>query len=139
MRILIDTNVLIDYLMQRTPYLADAKKIILLCKDRRVNGCVAALSIINCFYILRKEMTVEEQKKAWLAFSQFLEIVSIDRKKIINMLNDDLFTDVEDCLQAECAKEFKADYIVTRNIDDYRHSAVPAVLPDEFLKKTNYV
>ena len=139
MKILIDTNVLIDYLMQRTPYLADAKKIILLCKDSRVKGCVAALSIINCFYILRKEMSVEEQKKAWLAFSQFLEIVSIDSKKILNVLNDDLFTDVEDCLQTECAKEFKADYIVTRNINDYRHSAIPAILPDEFLKKTNYV
>lgn len=100
MKILIDTNVLIDYLMQRTPYLTDAKKIILLCKDRRVKGCVAALSIMNCFYILRKEMTVEEQKKAWLAFSQFLEIVSIDRKSIINVLTAQHFTDVEDCLQA---------------------------------------
>ena len=134
MKILIDTNVLIDYLMPRTPYFTDAEKIMLFCKNGQVNGSISALSIMNCFYILRKEMTVEEQKKAWLAFSQFLEIVSIDRRQIINVLTDQKFTDVEDCLQAECAKEFKADYIVTRNINDFKNSDVPAILPDEFLK-----
>lgn len=134
MKILIDTNVLIDYLMPRTPYSTDAEKIMILCKNGQINGCVAALSIMNCFYILRKGMTMEEQKKVWLAFSQFLEIVSIDRKKIMNILTDQKFSDVEDCLQAECAKEFKADYIVTRNVKDFRNSTVPAILPDEFLK-----
>ena len=137
MKILIDTNVLIDYLMRRTPYSDDAEKIIILCKNMQVRGCMAAHSVINILYILRKEMTLEEQKKLLLYLSEFIEIVGIDRRKIINVLTDGLFADVEDCLQAECAKDFSADYIVTRNVKDFQNSAIPAVLPDEFLERAN--
>ena len=69
--------------------------------------------------------------------SEFIEIVGIDRRKIINAVNNDLFTDVEDCLQTECAKEFSADYIITRNVKDFQNSSVTAISPDEFLKKVN--
>lgn len=134
MKIFIDTNVLIDYLTQRAPYSTDAEKIMILCKDKWVSGCVSALSIMNIFYILRKKMIVENQKKFWLAISKYIEIVGIDRKNIINVLTDQLFTDVEDCLQAECAKMFSADYIVTRNVKDFQNSTIPAILPDEFLR-----
>lgn len=134
MKILIDTNVLIDYITQRAPYSTDAEKIMILCKDKWINGYVASLSIMNIFYILRKKMTVEKQKKFWLALLDYIEVVGIDRKKIINVLTDQLFTDIEDCLQAECAKAFSADYIVTRNIRDFQNSPIPAILPDEFLR-----
>ena len=137
MRILIDTNVLIDYLMCRTPHSDDAEKIIILCKNMQVKGCMAAHSLINILYILRKEMTLEEQKKFLLYLSEFIEIVGIDRRKILNVLTDDLFADVEDCLQAECAKDFSADYIVTRNVKDFQNSMIPAILPCEFLRRVN--
>ena len=137
MKVLIDTNVLIDYIMRREPYSNDAEKLILLCKDMKVNGCIAAHSVMNIFYILRKEMSLEEQKKLFLCLSEFIEFVGIDRKKLMNVLHNDEFTDVEDCLQSECAKAVYADYIVTRNVGDFRNSVVPAILPDEFLKKVN--
>lgn len=135
MKILIDTNVLIDYLMRRVPYSDDAEKIMFLCKNMQVKGCMAAHSVMNILYILRKEMTLDEQKKFLLYLSEFIEIIGIDRRKILYVLNDYLFSDVEDCLQTECAKDFSADYIVTRNIKDFENSAVPAILPEEFLKK----
>ena len=77
MRVLIDTNVLIDYLMRRTPYSYSAEKIIVLCKNMQVKGCMAAQSIVNILYILRKEMTLEEQKKILLYLSEFVEIVTL--------------------------------------------------------------
>ena len=43
----------------------------------------------------------------------------------------------EDCLQAECAKDFSADYIVTRNVKDFQNSMIPAILPCEFLRRVN--
>ena len=137
MNILIDTNVLIDYLMRRMPYSDDAEKIIILCKNMQIRGCMAAHSLINILYILRKEMTLDEQKKFLLYLSQFIEIVGIDRRKIVNVLTDNLFTDVEDCLQAECAKDFSADFIVTRNVNDFQNSTIPAIRPDEFLRRVN--
>ena len=137
MRILIDTNVLIDYILRREPYTDDAEKIIFLCKNMQIEGCIAAHSVMNIFYILRKLMTLEKRKKFLNHISEFIAIVGIDRRKIINAVNNDRFTDVEDCLQTECAKEFSADYIVTRNVKDFQNSTIPAISPDEFLKKLN--
>lgn len=137
MKILIDTNVLIDYILRREPYTDDAEKIIFLCKNMQIEGCIAAHSIMNIFYILRKLMTLEKRKKFLNYISEFIEIIGIDRRKIISAVNNDQFTDVEDCLQTECAKEFSANYIVTRNVKDFQNSTVPAISPDEFLKKVN--
>ena len=137
MRILIDTNVLIDYILRREPYTGDAEKIIFLCKNMQIEGCIAAHSVMNIFYILRKLMTLEKRKKFLNNISEFIEIVGIDRSKIINAVNNERFTDIEDCLQYECAREFSADYIVTRNVKDFQNSTIPAISPDEFLKKVN--
>ncbi|MCH5348302.1 MAG: PIN domain-containing protein [Oscillospiraceae bacterium] len=137
MKILIDTNVLIDYILRREPYTDDAEKIIFLCKNMQIEGCIAAHSIMNIFYILRKLMTLEKRKKFLNYISEFIEIIGIDRRKIISAVNNDQFTDVEDCLQTECAKEFSADYIVTRNVKDFQNSTIPAISPDDFLKKVD--
>ena len=137
MKILVDTNVLVDYIVCRKPYSDDAENIMLLCKNNQVKGCIAAHTVMNLFYILRKEMSVEERKHLLLYISEFMEISGIDRYKIKNALSNNSFKDVEDCLQLECAKDFSADYIVTRNIKDFLKSDIPAILPDDFLKMFN--
>ena len=53
---------------------------------------------------------------------------------IFNALRDNDFDDIEGCLQAECAKAVNADYIVTRNIEDFAHSKILAILPEDLLK-----
>ena len=53
-RILVDTNVLLDYLLTREPFYKDAKNVILACVDGKVKGCIAAHSVTNMFFILRK-------------------------------------------------------------------------------------
>jgi predicted nucleic acid-binding protein len=59
---------------------------------------------------------------------------NIDSKIILAALTNNDFNDIEDCLQAECAKAVKADYIVTRNIKDYTHSEIPAISPEALIK-----
>ena len=59
----------------------------------------------------------------------------IDSFKILSALDNEKFEDFEDCLQEECAVAIAADYIITRNIKDFSSSRIPAILPDEFLKK----
>ena len=134
MKILIDTNVLIDYLLQRKPYSEDAEKVLVLCKNNQINGCIASHTVMDIFYIVRKLMTVEERQEFFLAISVFIEIIGIDRNKIIKALKNESFSDVEDCLQMECAKAFSADYIVTRNVKDFQNSPIPAITPDAFLR-----
>ena len=63
MRVLIDTNVLIDYLAKRNGYYEDARKIISLCSDGKLQAAMAASSVLNTFYILRKEYTIEERRE----------------------------------------------------------------------------
>ena len=137
MRVLLDTNILIDYISMRSPFTDAAQAILQLCMEEKIDGCIAAHSVMNAFYILRKELTANERKSSLADLCNLLTVVDIDKAKILSALANDGFTDVEDCLQTECAKEFSADYIVTRNVKDFQNSTVPAISPDEFLKKVN--
>ncbi len=61
------------------------------------------------------------------------DVEGIDKVKLLLGLQNDGFTDFEDCLQMECAKSYGAEYIVTRNIDDYKTSEVKAILSKDYL------
>lgn len=63
-----------------------------------------------------------------------LQVTGASHEKVCNAILREDFKDFEDCLQDECAKEIKADYIVTRNITDFSHSDVKAVTPEDFLE-----
>lgn len=134
LRILIDTNVLLDYLLCRSPYDQATKEIVVACKQRKVLGCIAAHSISNMFFILRKAFSVEERRKLLRSLCELFEIEGIDKTKILAALADETFSDFEDCLQKECAVAFQADYIVTRNCDDFKGSVIPCIDPAEFCK-----
>ena len=132
LRILVDTNVLLDYLLCREPFEEDARKIVLACKQKKVVACIAAHSISNMFFILRKEFSAEERRSILTSLCQLFEVEGIDKDKIIEALSNEKFSDFEDCLQMECALAFKADYIVSRNIDDFKESKVPCLTPYKF-------
>lgn len=132
-RILIDTNILLDYILMREPFCDDAEKIVSACADGNVEGYVAAHSVSNMFFILRKDYNAKERREILINLCSIFEIVGIDKVKLLAGLQNDDFEDFEDCLQMECAKSCGAEYIVTRNIDDYKTSQIKAILPEEFL------
>lgn len=68
------------------------------------------------------------------ALCKVFEISAIDKKKVLVALENENFADLEDCLQMECALEVSAEYIVTRNLDDYANSKIAAIDPKDFLK-----
>lgn len=133
MKILIDTNVLLDFLQQRESF-AEAEEILSLCGRNKVQGFVAAHSFPNMFFILRKYMDSAKRRDLLFYLTSLLGVVSIDYLKILSALSRADFNDFEDCLQDECAAEIKADFIVTRNTDDFKNSMVPAITPAAFLK-----
>ena len=130
-----DTNILIDYLTEREPFFPDAYRIILGCKNKEYDGVIAAHSIVDIFYILRKHFSDSERRKMLLAFMKFMTVESIDEAKLCHALKNEQFTDFEDCLQAECAKSMQVDYILTRNVKDYVFSDVPVLSPEAFVEK----
>lgn len=133
MRILIDTNVILDALTGGQPHFDDADKIIKFCADKKVQGYLAAHSISNIFYILRKDLSIEDRRIVLLNLCEILEVEGVDSRKVKSALNRGDFKELEDCIQDECAAAIKADYIVTRNKKDFENSTVPAILPQEFL------
>ncbi len=133
-RILVDTNVLLDYLLTREPFHEDAEKIIHACVEGKVKGCIAAHSVSNMFFILRKDYSAEERRNVLLNLCRIFEIEGIDKAKLLSGLQNEDFSDFEDCLQMECTKAYKAEYIVTRNIDDYKMSEIKAILPKDYLE-----
>lgn len=134
LRILVDTNIILDYLLCREPYDKAARDIVLACKQGQVSGCIAAHSISNLFFILRKAFSIEERRSLLHSLCELFEVEGIDKAKILKALDNENFPDFEDCLQMECAKTFGADYIVTRNIVDFKDSKIPCMEPEKFCK-----
>ena len=135
LKVLIDTDVLIDFLTDRGSLTKTAKEIMKKTQENEIHAFLAAHSITNIFYILRKIYSTSERKQRLLNLCRFISIVEIGQTSLLKVLLNDNFSDIEDCLQAECAMSINADYIVTRNVKDYVHSPIPAVLPKDLLKK----
>lgn len=134
MKVLVDTNVLIDYLSGREPYYDKADAVIRFCRDGIILGVMAAHSVTNIFYILRKNHDDVTSRLLVKSLFSIIPAIEIDNDKLLSALNRSDFKDFEDCLQEECAVAFNADYIITRNIKDFEHSRIPALTPTEFLE-----
>lgn len=134
MKVLIDTNVVLDVLCGRQEFLENSEKIFKLCEVKKLSGYISALSIPNIIYIMRKELEPEKTKeildKLMLIFS-VADLKADDLKKAAN-LN---FKDFEDAVQSACASRIHADYIITRNIRDFTTSKVAVIKPSELLER----
>lgn len=133
-KILIDTNVILDYLLEREPYFENAKQVVISCVEGKVKGCIAAHSIPNMFFILRKDFTAKERREVLTNLCSIFDVEGIDKSKLLSGLSNEDFSDFEDCLQMECAKAYEAEYIVTRDVSDYATSEIKAIEPEDYLK-----
>ena len=134
MRILIDTNVILDVLCNRPDFVEDSSKIWKYCEVNQIEGYLSALSIPNIVYILRKELTPQKTQQLIQQITmifQVAELKSEDLKSAAEMLT----SDYEDAIQMCQANRIHADYIVTRNIRDFKASKIPVLMPSELLER----
>ena len=130
---LIDTNIIIDFILKRQPFEKESTIIMKKCATREIQGFVAFHSISNLWYILRK--IPDNERRDWLVnVCKCLTVIGANHDEVLNAIKQNDFKDFEDCLQDRCAVGIKANYIITRNIDDFMGSEVPAILPEDFLK-----
>ena len=135
MVVLIDTNIALDFLTVRQPFYYSAKAVLQACADDKVQGYIAFHSLPNIFYILRKNYSEKDRRSMLERLCLVLQVTGASHDKVCEAISWDEFSDFEDCLQAECAKEISADYIVTRNADDFKYSHVKAITPEELLER----
>lgn len=133
MKVLIDTNVILDVLCKRERFYQDSAKVFKYCEINIITGVISALSVPNIVYIMRKELDNKRIKEILDLISLLFTISDLKSEDLLNAANM-RFSDYEDALQCACAMRVKADYIITRNIKDFLHSPVTAISPKDFLE-----
>lgn len=133
MKVLIDTNVMIDAITKRDGASSFSADVIALCSSKMITGFAAPHSFSNMYYILRKEYSDKNRRIIINEYCKLLNIVSMNEDVINSALNNNNIKDFEDAIQYACAESVGADYIVTRNVKDYGRPAIRAITPEEFL------
>lgn len=134
MDILIDTNVILNYITERDdPFKEASKKIMELCAKEKINRYIAFHSLSIIWYILRKKS--DNEKRFWLKnICEILIVVGATHEQVLEAIDQVNFTDFEDCLQDKCAHNIQANYIVTCNINDFKNACTKVINPNEFIK-----
>ena len=131
MKLLIDTNVLLDVFLCREQFVADAKKLFIMKQFRDAELWIAAQSYTDLYYVGTKAHGSTLMKEILKEVFPLLNVCSLDGADISNVLSEQ-WEDFEDCLIWRAAKKIKADYIVTRNVADFVRSDIPVLTPHEF-------
>jgi predicted nucleic acid-binding protein len=134
MALLIDTNIVLDWLLERQPFAENAKRIMEYCINGNLPCYLAGHTLLNIFYITRKEKSSAERKEILLMLCDCFEIIDIEKSMIISVLQNENWQDIEDGLQMQSAEQENLDYIITRDIKDFTNSQVKAILPEDFLR-----
>ena len=132
MKVVVDTNVILDILLRREPFFNASLNVIRnLRKEELYFSATAATDI---FYILRKEAGIEVAKDSLGKIMQLLTCADAQQRDILNGLASDM-PDFEDAVLDAIAARIKADYIVTKNVKDFSKSKVMAITPSDFIDK----
>jgi predicted nucleic acid-binding protein len=130
----IDTDVIIDFLIDRKPHSREAAVIFTLIDQKKIKGYASSLTFSNLYYVLRKIESHNKVKSKLESLSKFIGILKVEEQTIKEALESD-FPDFEDSIQYFSALDSKKiDVIITRNTKDYKKSDIPVMTPGDYLK-----
>ncbi len=138
-KILIDTDVIMDFFFDRKPFANDATELLNVCAEKQIEGFITPIIICNVYYLLRKtakhQIIVEKIKQ----LLTFISIINIDDHAVMKALDSE-FKDFEDALQNYSAIEYgQIKTIITRNVKDFKKSKLAILTPETYLKGRNFV
>ncbi|MBQ7612386.1 MAG: PIN domain-containing protein [Spirochaetaceae bacterium] len=134
MRVLLDTNIILYWLIPDNLFHTNARTIIKHCLDGKIKGYVTSHSLTDVFYICRKHFSIEQLQNLLLLLVSNFEILVEEKADFMSVLKETQFFDLEDGLQMVCAKNADLDYIVTENLKDFKNSKVKAISIETALK-----
>jgi len=133
-RVLIDTDVILDFFFDRKPFSDHAANVLSLCETGEIKGFITSVIISNIYYLLRQTATHEKVIEKLKQLITIIEVLTIDREFILKALNSN-FKDFEDALQNYSAElNGQIDLIVTRNVKDFKSSSLGVMTPDNYFK-----
>jgi predicted nucleic acid-binding protein len=129
-----DTNVVVDILLKREPFFRDSFEALARIADKSANGIIGASAITDIYYIVNKELKGKE--KSLNSIFNILKILLLvgTIPQDIFMAKDLDMPDFEDSVISAIASRNEADYIVTRNVEDFENSPVTAITPSDFIR-----
>ncbi len=130
MKVLFDTNVILDVLQNRQPHAQAATQLVARIERKEITGYVCATTITTIFYLASKAIgagTAKEQIKLLL---ELFEVTQVDKTVLLSAMQTG-FSDFEDAVLYKAAQHSSVDCIVTRNIKDFKQSKLPVYLPAE--------
>ena len=128
----IDTNILLDYLLNRDDFVEDARNILLIGNAGFIIPIISDLSIANIAYITRNKISQDAFFSTVNTLQSFCKIAGIGERVITQAVNA-RWNDFEDSLQYFAAMQAEADCIITRNVKDFQSKGIPVLAPHEFL------
>ena len=132
MKVLFDTNIILDVLLDRQPYSEHASYLMSKVERSEINGFLCATTVTTIYYLLSKYLDKEKTIESIHSIMALFEVASVNRLVIENALKSK-FSDFEDSVLHESARHAGAEYIITRNIKDFKKSKIPVYTPTEFL------
>jgi len=134
MKALIDINILLDVILRREPHFSQSKRIIDCCITF-IDGYIALHSFATLFYVLKESehKDVDYCRNTLNNLLYVFDVAGLTKAQLVSAINDVNFDDLEDSMQHGSALSADVDYIITRDTDDFKNCAVPAITPEQFL------
>ncbi|MFO1006048.1 MAG: PIN domain-containing protein [Planctomycetaceae bacterium] len=136
MKVLIDANVVLDVLLNRTPWVAESRAVWDANHRQQIHGYVVATTLTNIFYVARRLVGFSLAMQGVRACLAAFHVLPVDGNAL-NEATNLAGSDFEDNVTIRCAANFQVDVIVTRNLADFSQSPIPAVLPGDLIARIN--
>jgi predicted nucleic acid-binding protein len=134
MNVLIDTNIALDVMLNRTAFYAESSQILLMSEKGLIDGYISASAITDIYYFIQKE---KRDKKITLShikdLVKMIHIAAVTNNEVNRAIALE-WDDFEDSIQYTVGESIDAQYIITRNSKDYETSAIPVLMPAEFIQ-----
>lgn len=134
MRVLLDTNIVLDALLEREPFFRDAKSLLQRIEDKQIEGYITATTLTDIFYIARKAKGVAIARQDVSDLLALMQICTVDRRILEAAISSNL-PDFEDAVQLACALNENLDVIITRDAQDFTDATLPIWSTGELLER----
>jgi predicted nucleic acid-binding protein len=131
-KLFLDSDIILDAVLKRPGFVVPAMNIINLLQQREFKAVTSSVAFVNVNYFLDK-FDRDNKLKLLTGIRSIVSIAKVDEEIIDVSLNSGL-KDFEDAVQYFTAITAKCDAIITRNIKDYRHSTIPVLTAEQFLR-----
>jgi predicted nucleic acid-binding protein len=133
MKVLIDTNVALDILLQCQPWYTNAALVFSFAQQNYIECYISASAITDIFYVAKKDLGKSGARAAMKILLQVFRPATVTDSHIYKALETE-WDDFEDSVQFIVGERLSVDYIVTRNAQDFLSGDIPAVTPERFIQ-----